>query len=172
MRHQAAHFPVIDGYQFAEAGGRLSGTRPVAEFARLLDVLASDSGEVEYEVLGTRDDLGRQCLRIKVTGALQLACQRCLGAFSLPLRIDATLLLARNEAEIEAHPVEPDGPDRVVGSKEMVLGTLLEDEILLAIPLAPRHEHCVAAGAATDEAKASPFADLRSLLVRGGSAKN
>ena len=168
----AARFPVIDGYQFVEAGGRLSGVWPVAEFERLRDVLAAGTGELDYDLTGTRDGFGRPALGLKVSGTLQLACQRCLGALPFELRIDAMLLLARDEAEIEARTADPDGPDSVVGSKEMFVGALLEDEILLAIPLAPRHEHCLNAGAVIGEANASPFADLRTLLDQRGRAKN
>jgi len=172
MRHEAARTPVIDGFPFSEGGGRLQGVWPVAKFARLQDLLASNCGDLDYEVLGTRDELGRQCLGVKVSGALQLACQRCLGALPYPLAIDALLQLARSEEEIESRPVEAEGADCVVAGKEMAVGTLLEDEILLAIPLAPRHERCAGATAAAEEAKPSPFEGLRMLLDRGGSAKN
>jgi uncharacterized protein len=165
-------FPLIDGFAFAEAGRRLDGSRPIADFGRLQDLVSSSEGEVEYEVLGTRDEVGRAALRLKVKGPLQLTCQRCLKGMSFPLDVDATLVLARSEAEIEAQPVDPEGPDRVVGEKEMAVGTLLEDEILLAIPVAPRHEHCSPDAALKGEAQASPFADLRGLLNRGGRAGN
>ena len=77
-------------------------------------------------------------------------------------------MLAKSEAEIEAQPVDPETPDRVLAGKEMEIGTLLEDEILLVIPFAPRHELCSGTGVGQGGAQASPFADLRGLLKRGG----
>ena len=88
------------------------------------------------------------------------------------LAVDAVLVLAQSEAEIEAQPLEPEGPDRVVGSREMSVETLLEDEALLEVPFAPRHEQCSAAGAGKGEEQASPFSNLRGLLNRGGPARN
>ena len=169
---QKFRFPLIDGFQFAHAGQELRGRCPVSAFERLRDLLSSDVGDLAYEVIGGKDPMGRPALRMKVGGALRLACQRCLKEMSYPLKVDAELVLAQSEAEIEAHPVEPEGPDRVLGSKEMALGTMLEDEILLAVPFAPRHEQCSGDGAGKGETKASPFAHLRGLLDRGGGAGN
>lgn len=165
-------FPLIDGFQFARTGQELRGKCPVAAFARLQDMLISNAGEVDYEILGTKDDVGRPALQVRVSGPLQLTCQRCLKALPYALGVDATLVLARSEAEIEAQPVEPEGPDRVVGSREMAVGTLLEDEVLLAVPIAPRHEQCAGAGDGKSAAQGSPFADLRGMLNRGGRAGN
>jgi uncharacterized protein len=66
-------------------------------------------------------------------------------------------------AEIHAEPASA-VPDRVVAGKEMALRELIEDELILAVPYAPRHESCTAAGARESAAKTSPFAGLRSLM--------
>jgi uncharacterized protein len=138
----------------------------------LKDLVNSSEGALEYEVVGKQDGFGRPALGLSVSGALELTCQRCLKPMSFPLVVEATLILARSEEEIEAQPVDPDGPDRIVGSREMSVGTLLEDEILLAIPFAPRHERCSGDPAVKGEVKASPFADLRGLLNRSGRAES
>ncbi len=167
-----AGFPLIDGFKFAETAGELRGRCKVAGFSRLQDVLSSNAGELDYEVTGAADEAGRPALHVKVAGPLQLTCQRCLKPLAFDLEVGETLVLARSEAEIEAQPVEPEAPDRILASKEMAVGTLLEDEILLAVPIAPRHEHCEPAGAEKYEAQASPFAGLRGLLDQGGRARN
>lgn len=169
---QKFRFPLIDGFQFVQSGQELRGQCPVSAFERLRDLLSSGTGDLEYEVIGGKDPMGRPALRLKVAGPLRLTCQRCLKEMSYPLKVDAELVLARSEAEIESQPVEPEGPDRVLGSREMALGTMLEDEILLAVPFAPRHEQCSGDGAGKGATKASPFANLRGLLDRGGGARN
>ena len=167
-----AGFPLIDGLRFAETGDALRGGCRIAGFGRLQDMLHSNTGELQYEVEGSRDDVGRPAIRVRVAGELQLTCQRCLKALVLPLQVDEMLVLAKSEAEIEAQPVDPDVPDRILAGREMAVGTLVEDEILLAIPFAPRHEHCSGSGAEGGGPKASPFASLRGLLDRGGPARN
>ena len=70
------HQPTIDGFEFASAGATQQGVWPLKDFPRLRDVLASDAGEVAYEISGVRDDRGRPGLRLKVSGTLMLRCQR------------------------------------------------------------------------------------------------
>jgi len=165
MSHQPAHQPVIDGFEFASAGAKQQGVWPLNDFPRLRDMLAKDAGEVAYEISGVRDERGRPALRLKVGGTLWLRCQRCLEAMPLEVGTDETLVLAATVAEIHAEPASVQAPDRVVAGREMALRELIEDELILAVPYAPRHEECVAAGAAGSEAeKRSPFAGLRGLI--------
>ena len=165
-------FAMIDGYAFSAARGEHHGTCAVAALGRVQDLLHSPEGELQYSVQGVADELGRPALRVQVAGVLQLACQRCLGLLAFPLGVDSTLVLARSEAEIEAQPVEPEGPERIVGRKDMEVGALLEDEVLLAIPFAPRHELCSGAEDRKGEGSTSPFTGLRGLLKQGGRAGN
>ena len=165
-------FPQIDAFQFARTGQKLAGRCPAAAFGRLEGMVSASNGEIEYEVSGTGDDVGRPALRVRLGGELELTCQRCLKAMPFALRVDSVLVLARSEAEMESQPIEPEGPDWVLGSKELAVGTLLEDEALLAIPFAPRHEKCAGDGAPKAETQASPFSELRGLLTRGGRARN
>jgi len=165
------HRPVIDGYDFAVAGATLRGTWAVGDFPRLRDKLASSSGTIDYKVEGVHDGLGRAALRVTMHGTLQLMCQRCLEPLVFAVSVDSTLVLARSEAEIEALPDDANEPERIVGGKEMPVGELLEDELLLAVPYAPRHERCEAQGSLATDGAGSPFADLRSLLGAAGARR-
>ena len=62
-------------------------------------------------------------------------------------------------------------PERVVAGKDMPVGEMLEDELLLAVPYAPRHERCEALGKSATEGADSPFADLKSLLGAAGARR-
>jgi uncharacterized protein len=159
-----SHQPVIDGFEFASAGATQQGVWPLSDFPRLRDVLASDAGEVAYEVSGVRDERGRPGLRLKVNGMLSLRCQRCLEPMPFEVHTDETLVLAATLAEIHAEPADAHAPDRVVAGKEMALRELIEDELILAVPYAPRHESCIPAGAGDRAEKVSPFAGLRGLM--------
>ena len=158
------HQPVIDGLEFARTGSKLHGAWPVAGFSRLRDALRTDEGALQYDLLGVPQERGYPALHLRVGGALQLVCQRCLGALEFPLHIDVSLGLAATQAEVDAEPLVAEGPERIVASREMPVRDLVEDEVLLAIPLAPRHERCAGrdAGAASEES--SPFAGLRGLV--------
>ena len=157
------HRPVIDGLEFARSQGRLSGGWPIADFPRLQGAVQSGTA-LRYELDGVPEGQGRPALRLRVTGTLQLACQRCLGPLEHPLRVDALLLLFDSESDFEAVPVNPETPDGIVATKEMAVRDLIEEEVLLAIPYAPRHEECKSGTDAAGVPGARPFADLRSLL--------
>lgn len=158
------HQPTIDGFEFASAGATQHGVWPLKDFPRLRDVLASDAGEVAYEISGVRDDRGRPGLRLKVSGTLMLRCQRCLEAMAFEVKTDETLVLASTLAEIHDEPADANAPDRVVAGKEMALRELIEDELILAVPYAPRHESCTAGRKDDREERTSPFAGLRGLM--------
>ena len=159
-----SHEPVIDGFEFASAGSTQQGVLPLSGFPRLRDLLASDAGDVAYEVEGLRDERGRPSLRVAVRASLQLRCQRCLEAMPFAVNERELLVLAATQAEIDADPADPQAPDRVLAGKEMQVRDLVEDQLILALPYAPRHEGCAARAARSEETKVSPFAGLRGLI--------
>jgi len=161
-----SHQPVIDGFEFATAGATQEGTLPLGSFARLQDVLASDAGDVRYAVRGVRDERGRPSLELRVRATLQLRCQRCLAPLAHEVDETAVLVLAGSQAEIDADPLTVDAPDRVIAAKEMDLRGLVEDELILALPYAPRHEGCAAGPQGEDRTANSPFAGLRGMMQR------
>jgi uncharacterized protein len=159
-----SHQPTIDGFEFASAGATQQGVWSLQDFPRLRDVLASDAGEVAYEISGARDERGRPALRLKVSGTLALRCQRCLEPMAFEVETDETLVLASTLAEIHDEPADAHAPDRVIAGKEMAVRELIEDELILAVPYAPRHESCTAGAARDREEKILPFAGLRGLM--------
>jgi len=68
---------------------------------------------------------------------------------------------------VDAAPLEAEGPDNIVAGREMPVLSLVEDEVVLAIPIAPRHPACAGGVKDAAGAKALPFASLRGLM--GGS---
>lgn len=156
--------PVIDGFDFARSGSRLSGAWPVRDFRRLREGLYAPEGTLHYDLQGLPVEQGRPALRVSVAGRLQLICQRCLGPLEYDLRSEALLVLFAQEAELAGLPVEVDGPERIVAQREMPVLELVEDEVLLAVPYAPRHEQCSSREGVASAALQRPFAGLRALM--------
>jgi uncharacterized protein len=158
--------PVIDGLEFARTGSKLQGAWPLADLPRLRDTLRRGNGSVAYELQGVPELRGRPALRLKVAGTLLLTCQRCLEELDYPLSIEVALLLAASQAEIDAEPFEVEMPECIVAGREMPVLDLVEDELVLAVPIAPRHERCAAGRARPEALKHTPFAGLRGLLEK------
>lgn len=160
------HQPVIDGFEFAEMGEVVRGVWPIADFTRLPDVLHDTAGALEYAVSGQRDARGRPALRVELRGVLRLTCQRCLEPLEFALAADTLLTLARRQSEVDADALDADF-ERVVGGKDMAVRDLLEEELLLGVPVAPRHMQCEVVRVGRDEG-GSPFDKLRGLLGDAG----
>lgn len=158
------HQPLIDGFEFATAGARQQGRWPVRELPRLRDMLALETGEIAYALEGTRDERGRPSLRLSLHGTLLLRCQRCLEPLPFAVQAEEMLVLAATQAEIDAEPPDAHAPDRVLAGKEMPLRELIEDQLILELPYAPRHEGCAAGPAQQADERISPFAGLRGLM--------
>lgn len=159
-----SHQPVIDGFEFASAGASQQGALPLSDFPRLADALASSAGKVSYSVKGMRDEHGRPGLRVAVRGTLSLRCQRCLEPIGFDVDSESILVLAATQAEIDAEPADPNAPDRVLAGREMPVRDLVEDELILALPYAPRHDDCAGRASVDAEARPSPFSSLRGLM--------
>ena len=156
--------PTIDGFEFARHGRELRGDWPVADLPRLQDVVRSTSGAVAWSLKGVRDAMGRPALAVAVEGTLALTCQRCLETLEHRFRSESVLVLAHTEAEADADPVEAEGPECIVAGPEMPVRDLVEDEVLLALPLAARHERCDGAAGEGRAKTNKPFAGLKGLL--------
>jgi len=66
--------------------------------------------------------------------------------------------------EIDAEPPDAHAPDRVLAGKEMPVRDLIEDQLILELPYAPRHEGCAAGAGQPADDRISPFAGLRGLM--------
>lgn len=156
---------VIDSLEFARTEQTLEGNLPVSSLARLQDCLHDSLGQVEIVVRGGRDAQLRPVLRLAVTGALHLRCQRCLGQLDFLLRVRSTLLLV-SQAEADTGDLDEGELDWIVASRELDVAGLVEDELILSLPYAPRHAEgqCVHGGTADPApARPSPFAKLAGL---------
>ena len=158
------HPPVIDGSEFARCNSRLAGSRRGDSLPRLRECLYAPDGTVDFEIEGVPEMQGRPALRLQVSAKLALQCQRCLGRVDVELSSKAVLLLYDDEAELAAHRVEVEGPEHVLAGREMQVLDLVEDEVLLAIPQAPRHGQCRTHDGDARGAPQRPFAGLRALM--------
>jgi uncharacterized protein len=130
---------VIDSLEFAHAARELRGSVPVARLARLRDCLFDTEGEVHFVVSGGYDGERRPTLQVEISGLLHVRCQRCLGALEYPLRLSNRLLLLGEGENWGAEADDPDAAECIDAGPEMDVVALIEDEIVLSLPFAPRH---------------------------------
>lgn len=154
---------VIDSLAFAREAGSLQGELLLAHLPRTHDWLAETGGAVAYRVDAASGERGQPQLKIEVDGVLQLRCQRCLEAMEYPLRLSSCIELVSGEADITQEELEDDSKDFLHAQQELDVVALIEDEIILALPFAPRHENCSVPQAGQGTSKVLPFAALAAL---------
>ncbi|MCC4117839.1 YceD family protein [Aromatoleum toluclasticum] len=158
-----------DPFKFAAEGRSLSGVIPLAELRRLGDVLLDKSGSVQFSLVGEMGVDRKPRMRLAVSGELQVRCQRCLSSMVWPLELDALFELVRPGQSIADDELEEDGFDAIEATPDMDVTAFVEDEIVLAVPIAPRHEMCEAPRPDGGAIKESPFASLEKLRKTDGA---
>jgi uncharacterized protein len=155
----------IDGLAFARTAAVLKGRLGMESLPRLAQSGCSGS-VLDFVLTGEINERGKSGLRLSVDGSVRLQCQRCLGSLDVPVQIEARLEFASNESEAMA---ADDDIERVVASRELSIAALVEDEVLLALPMVPRHEHCSVAAGLETNAEPSAFQALVALRKRSFS---
>lgn len=157
----------------------LEGRWPLAGFERLIEGAAYD-GDVAWSARGQSRPVAGGAPEIWLHLAAQARvwrdCQRCLQPVALDLAVQRAFRFVADEATAEALDAESED-DVLALPRRLDLHELVEDELLLALPLVPMHERCPAtlplpAGDDTAETEPvlKPFAGLAGLagLKRGG----
>ncbi|MFZ9250823.1 MAG: YceD family protein [Hylemonella sp.] len=137
----------LDVGAFARADGLLSGELQLSDFSRLLSECAgqAEGRRVSWRAQGSMpSSSGAQAqawIHLQARVSLPLICQRCLSPVDVDLSVDRNFRFVSSErqAELEDDQAEE---DVLVLSTRFDLQALVEDELLMALPLVPRHEVC------------------------------
>jgi len=162
---------------FIDAGGACSGHVALSRYPRLMeDLQGSIAGlDVQWHAHGElRPVLGghaERWLHLEVSALVPMTCQRCLAPVELPLQVDRWFRFVADEATAEAQDEGVD-EDLLVTSRDFDLYALVEDELLMELPVVPRHDVCPepvkmqaedADFEAAEESRPNPFAALTTL---------
>ena len=130
---------VIDSLDFVRNESVRRGKIHAAEFARLQSYLYDGDSKLAYTVNGLFNNNGKPILRLVIAGDINLCCQRCLGKLEHTLDLQADLLLARSENELQLYD-ENDEIDCILASEDMDIMMLIEDEIILNLSISSYHQ--------------------------------
>jgi uncharacterized protein len=168
----------LDIDRLADGEADIDFAVPLAELPRLRSQLASVDGMVRGRVHFTRES-GFAVAALTLSGAATLACQRCLQPMTEPVNSSVRVALIAAEAEARGVPEHLE-PVLAPGGRTTV-GELVEEELLLALPIVPLHAQasdCAAPVSAPEQGGAAqvshtpeqttqrPFAQLDKLLKR------
>ena len=126
-----------DPKRLCEQGKAFAGQIALGKLPRLTPLLTSSEGEAAFTLVFDRDEEQRFRIRGTVRANLSIRCERCLQGMALPVDVSFTLSPVNGPMEAEALPDEYD--PLLTEDSVLQLADLVEDELILAIPPAPRH---------------------------------
>lgn len=156
----------IDAFRFARERQSLRGKIALFDLPRLNESLVGTPGSVEYTLEGGTDEQGRPVLTLSLSAALPVVCQRCLDPVTVAVAPTTRFVLVASEAELPPVENEPEEWTAIVGSTSMHVEALVEDELILALPIAPAHAEGECRAAQDGDGMAgveNPFSALSSL---------
>jgi uncharacterized protein len=132
---------------FARRRQAVDGQTPLALMARLVNAGVADQGAVAWQIEGSvaTDELGRQrdFLLARTRFAPLMTCSRCLAPVQVAeIRSETRFRLAASEAQAEREDRESETVEVIAVTPVLDLATVVEDEAILALPMAPVHETC------------------------------
>lgn len=140
---------------------------PLERFSRLGSALLDTGGEVAFTLDFGHDELQVPYVELHVEAGLPLRCQRSLERFVLPVELTQRLGLVRSEADEAALPP---GYEALEVPADGMLAPLdiVEDELILAVPLIPVRPGSEAVerdwpAPEAEREQANPFAALAAL---------
>jgi len=114
------------------------GEVPLSELPRMADILADSEGKISYILRGLSGKDSKPQLELILSGVCNLRCQRCLNALIYPVKL-VSKLRPVSEGEIDNADIDDDEVDSIPAEKRLDVLALLEEELLLSLPIAPKH---------------------------------
>lgn len=169
----AARSDQVNAIELAGRSATLERELGLKQFPRLVEAGALDGTSVRAALAFARFE-GRATISLQVKGSVLLTCQRCMRPCECRIDDAARLVVVADGDE----PL-PEGYEAAVGDAERLsLSELIEEQVLLGMPLVPMHEDQAGCGGAaatstavevvsTAEKKQRPFENLREMLDKG-----
>ena len=175
MNHSPTDSRIVDVLAFSRLGGERHGQWPLAAMPRLgASILQPDGpGLADWSARGLQLPVTggppEIWLHLQASATVPLQCQRCLQPVSTALAVERRFRFVPTEAEA-ARLDEVSEDDVLVLEPRLDLAGLLEDELILSLPIVAMHEVCPqpiraeapSAGPEIDE-RPHPFAALAAL---------
>ena len=142
----------LDVAAFAKAQATLEGRQALVDLPRLAEGLLWPADEVpaavNWQATGSlRQVLGgspETRLHLQAQARVWMTCQRCLGPMALELQVDRSFRFVRDEDEAAQLDETTDDEDVLSMGRLLDVWALVEDELIMALPIVPRHETCPA----------------------------
>ena len=158
----------IDNIDFSRKSREIRDIIRLSDFERLQDLCLNLEDSIAFVLRGFENKHREACLELFIEGKLDLICQRCSEKLEHTIFLKSGFLI-KEETQLTDFQVDDHADyDLIEGSAKMDVLSLIEDEILLSMPGAPKHENDKCYYKKTDGVldHIHPFADLKQKLYK------
>ena len=124
--------------KLADNGATLDGVVDIRRLQRFAQALLVDDGQVVVSLEFSRNDDGIKLIQGTVKADVQQQCQRCLEPVTTEIEVTLNLAVAYDEEQAEA--LESRYEPLILDVDQVQLVDILEDDLLLALPMIPYHD--------------------------------
>lgn len=129
----------IEPYKLADRNITYEGNISLADLPRFREALASEQASIQVKVVFKRGEQQQVLMLITIAATVELVCQRCLNLMTFSTHNTYYYMFMRDERDEVMLPEGYDGLE--LGTKDPFdLKVLIEDELLLTLPIIPIHE--------------------------------
>jgi uncharacterized protein len=131
---------IVDPRKLAEREVRITGQASIEKMPRLASYLCEESDVIDVNLLFSLDELRIRTITGDAKGHVHMTCQRCLEAVEVDVQAEFNLAIAFNEEKAKQLPRYYD--PLIVEDEEIELLQVVEEELILSLPLVPYHADC------------------------------
>ena len=137
----------LDVKAFAQSSSELKGHDLLAKYERLMTETQGEGADrmlnwhARGEFRGDESGAAQVWLHLTVSTSLPLTCQRCLGPVDIAMAVSRSFRFVDSEEAAETQDEEAE-EDVLALNRDFNLSELIEDELLMELPVVPRHETC------------------------------
>ncbi len=128
---------LVEPYKMAKVEQALEGELALSSMPRVGKLLASDQGSLAYKIDFAIDGHGLCVISGELHGLMNVRCQRCLRTFNH--QVGCTFMVSPVKDDLGAKELPDDYEPVVLVDGKVSLPELIEDEIILAMPIVAMH---------------------------------
>jgi len=163
----------LDPFKYADQNKVLEGEIAISLMSRLTGMLVDSTGVVEIELEFDRDAQNLRILKGKLSADAKMLCQRCLNPVAKSIQSEFTLGIVMNDEQAQNLPRAYE-PLFVEHDSKLVIQDVIEEEMILSLPMFAYHEDCKASDYPQEESvadfieeeKVNPFDVLAGLKLK------
>ena len=129
----------IDPFKFCKKKTAISGQIDVRQLKRLSKIASTETGVVTIDLVFEKNSSRVNHVHGSIDAVISLICQNCLKEFDTEFHLEMALAFVTSESGMmKVEPME----SVIVEDSKVDLFHLIEDELILALPISAKHKDC------------------------------